>query len=89
MANFEAFLTAIEEHEAPKGRIFEDSVCHWILKNHPIYKSRFKKVWSYKNFPKKWFATDIGTDLVAEDQDGRYWAIPVGAAVGGGLFGCT
>ena len=30
-----------------------------------------------------------GVGAALSRQDGRYWAIPVGAAVGGGLFGCT
>lgn len=30
-----------------------------------------------------------GVGAALSRGDGRYWAIPVGAAVGGGLFGCT
>ena len=30
-----------------------------------------------------------GVGAALSRGDGRYWAIPVGAAVGGGMFGCT
>jgi predicted helicase len=46
-----------------------------MFKNHPVLSSQFKKVWMFSDWPKAWSSTDIGTDLIAEDQDGKICAI--------------
>ncbi len=77
MATFEQFLKSVYEEEGTRnqGKLWETVACKWILENHPEYKDYFKKVWNFRDFPKKWNSEDLGTDLIAEDIDGKYWAI--------------
>ena len=54
----------------PGGRDFE-RLCKWLLENVPEYRSHLG---SGTTGPVG-VARDIGIDLVAEDHDGRLWAI--------------
>ncbi len=58
-----------------RGKEFE-KVAQWFLKKDPEYSQKFRKVWRWSEWPKRWGA-DIGIDLVAETQDGKLWAIQV------------
>ena len=56
-----------------RGVQFE-KLCKWLLENHPLYKSKLKQVWLWDDWPERW-GKDCGIDLVAEDVDGKTWAI--------------
>jgi len=75
VATFEEFRASLPEGNNEKGKCFEYILCHWLLKNHPEFKNRFRKVWNYLEWPKRWYDVDLGTDLIAEDKEGKIWAI--------------
>lgn len=56
-----------------KGDQFE-IVCKWFLQNDPTYKSLFRKVWLWYEWPDNW-PHEAGIDLVAEDRHGKLWAV--------------
>ncbi|CKI51574.1 Helicase associated domain protein [Mycolicibacterium smegmatis] len=57
-----------------KGDQFE-IVCKWFLENDTgQYKQLLRRVWLWKDWPGNW-GIDAGIDLVAEDTEGRLWAI--------------
>jgi predicted helicase len=56
-----------------RGRQFE-LLCRWYLRNAPEYRSRFKEVWLWKDWPGAW-AADAGIDVVANQHDGSLWAV--------------
>ena len=56
-----------------KGDQFE-LVCKWFLENDPTYQSLLRRVWMWDDWPGRQ-GIDAGIDLVAEDHDGRLWAI--------------
>jgi predicted helicase len=71
-----SFLNLIETFDTDnhaRGVQFE-KLCKWLLENHPLYKSRLKQVWLWDDWPERW-GKDCGIDLVAEDVDGKTWAI--------------
>jgi predicted helicase len=35
----------------------------------------FREVWAFKRWPGRWSNKDLGIDLIAEDTDGKFWAI--------------
>ena len=55
------------------GKEFEH-LCRWILRTHPLYRSKLKKVWLWDDWPSRW-GRDCGIDLIAEDVNGKIWAI--------------
>ena len=55
------------------GKEFE-RLSKWILENHPLYKDKFKRVWLWEEWPDKW-GQDLGIDLIAEDDEGKNWAV--------------
>jgi superfamily II DNA or RNA helicase len=69
MNSFDQILKQLDS----EGKDFE-KLSKWYLENEPKFKKIFKKVWHFKNFPKRW-GQDTGTDLIAETNDGEYWAI--------------
>jgi superfamily II DNA or RNA helicase len=76
VATFEEFLDALNEVSATRsaaGFAFEPAV-KWFLETDPRYSSRLKKIWLWKDWPKRW-GPDTGIDLIAEDVDGKIWAI--------------
>lgn len=75
MATFEQFRDTFPKDSNEKGQAFEKVLCEWFLNNHPLYKDHFTKVMHFKDWPKKWFGKDIGTDLIAEDIHGKICAI--------------
>jgi superfamily II DNA or RNA helicase len=56
-----------------KGDEFE-LVCKWFLENDPTYQHLLRRVWLWKDWPGR-KGIDAGIDLVAEDHDGKLWAI--------------
>ena len=75
MATFEQFRSTFPEDSNEKGEAFEVFLAEWMFKNHPSLSSQFKKVCRFSDWPKAWSSTDIGTDLIAEDQHGKTCAI--------------
>ena len=74
--NSHAFLELIASFDSDKikrGTQFE-KLCKWLLENHPLYKSKLKQVWLWDDWPGCW-GKDCGIDIVAEDIDGKNWAI--------------
>ena len=62
--------------EKDKGNWFE-RLMQAYLRTEPLYKSRFKHVWLWNEFPfrKDFGAKDTGIDLVAETFQGDFWAV--------------
>lgn len=66
--------------EKQKGDVFEELVKAYLLLE-PEYASKLKHVWLYREVPRaiaqklQMPATDQGIDLVAETNDGEFWAI--------------
>ena len=75
MATFEQFRNTFPEDSQEKGREFEVFLCEWFLKEHPVYRSQFRKIWHFTDWPERWHGSDIGTDLIAEDIHGKICAI--------------
>ena len=55
------------------GKQFE-VLCKWILETDPTYANMLEKVWLWDDWPGNWGA-DLGIDLIAQDTDGKIWAI--------------
>ena len=73
MAAFSDLFARLDPDPRVRGRQFEH-VCKWFLTNDPMYKTTLRKVWLWKEWTGRW-GIDAGIDLVAEDHDGRLWAI--------------
>ncbi|WP_163720926.1 DEAD/DEAH box helicase [Mycolicibacterium psychrotolerans] len=56
-----------------RGKQFE-YVCKWFLENDPTYQPLLRRVWLWDDWPGR-KGIDAGIDLVAEDIDGKLWAI--------------
>jgi superfamily II DNA or RNA helicase len=66
-------LSQLDSRPGVRGRQFE-RLCAWYLRNAPGYRERIRKVWLWSEWSGAW-AADAGIDLVAEERDGRLWAI--------------
>lgn len=66
-------INTFDHDNHARGVQFE-KLCKWILENHPLYKPKLKKVWLWDDWPQRW-GRDCGIDLVAEDVDGKAWAV--------------
>ena len=78
MATFEQFRKSFPDQSYAKGKKFEDFLRDFLQNKHPFYSKLFVKVWPFRQFPKRWHnKPDLGTDLVAEDREGRICAIQV------------
>ncbi len=75
MATFEEFRASFPDDNNEKGDLFEKALVDWILKKHPYFETKFKKVWHFKDWRGKWSGKDLGTDIIAEDYDGKRCAI--------------
>ncbi len=73
MATFPNLLAKLDTNEVHRGRQFEH-ICKWFLQNDPEYQRLLKHVWLWDKWPHRW-GRDKGIDLVAEDFDGKIWAI--------------
>jgi predicted helicase len=70
---FLSLFTQLSSDPRVCGKQFEH-VCKWFLANDPTYKSALRRLWLWDEWSGRWGA-DAGIDLVAEDHDGRLWAI--------------
>ena len=70
---FSELFARLDADPRVRGGQFEH-VCKWFLTNDPTYKSTLRRVWLWKEWTGRW-GGDSGIDLVAEDRDGRLWAI--------------
>ena len=73
MHSFLNLIDTFDTDNHARGVQFE-KLCKWLLENHPLYKSKLKQVWLWDDWPERW-GKDCGIDLVAEDVDGKTWAI--------------
>lgn len=74
MGSFDDLAAQFDQVERKgKGDEFE-RVCKWFLENDPTYKPLLRRVWLWKDWPGR-RDIDHGIDLVAEDRDGKTWAI--------------
>ena len=73
MGDLEQLLEKLDPDPRIRGRQFEH-ICKWFLTNDPTYKNTLRKVWLWSEWTGRW-GGDAGIDLVAEDHDGRLWAI--------------
>lgn len=62
------------KNEKDVGDHFEILV-KWWLETDPEYKAKFVKVWHFSEWPQRWQDKDLGTDLIAEDDEGKFVAI--------------
>jgi superfamily II DNA or RNA helicase len=73
MAALRALLARLDADERVSGRQWE-RLCAWFLAHDPGYRSLLRRVWLWGEWPGRWGA-DAGIDLVAEDMEGRLWAV--------------
>lgn len=73
MERFLTLLQSFSTENTARGREFE-GLCKWLLKNHPLYRSKLKKIWLWNDWPGRW-GRNCGIYLVAEDTDGQICAI--------------
>ena len=69
-----AEIRSLSTTEKKVGDYFE-LLAKWWLENDPVYKAKFVKVWHFKKWDQRWTNKDLGTDLIAEDDEGKFWAI--------------
>lgn len=79
MKTFDDILNLFREYSATeleKGHKFEMLIQRWFLSD-PRYSNTVKRVWLWQDFPAKaeFGAHDLGIDLVAETDQGEFWAI--------------
>ena len=72
-SRFATFLETFDPDHNRRGTQWEH-VCKWFLETEPVYRSQLKKVWLWNKWPNKW-RPDAGIDLVAQANNGTYWAI--------------
>ncbi|MEU6189654.1 Helicase associated domain protein [Nocardia sp. NPDC047038] len=73
MGTFFDLFNRLDVNPAMRGKEFEH-LCKWFLTNDPTYKATLRRVWLWDDWPGRW-AADAGIDLVAEDHEGKLWAI--------------
>jgi len=77
-ADFKNVLKPLSKLE--KGNAFEELTKYYLLSN-PVYKDKLKNVWLQKEIPPSVTqklnlpTNDQGIDLIAENNDGTFWAI--------------
>lgn len=74
MNGLDNLLAQLSSDKKAKGDQFE-LITKWWLENDPVYKAQFVKVWHFSKWEHRWTNKDLGTDLIAEDVDGKFWAI--------------
>jgi superfamily II DNA or RNA helicase len=73
VGTFNQLITRLDSDSGRRGKEFE-RICKWFLAHDPVYSRRLEKIWLWNDWPGRWGA-DAGIDLVAEDKDGKLWAI--------------
>ena len=77
-ADFKIALSPLSKLD--KGNAFEELTKYYLLSN-PVYKDKLKNVWLQKEIPSSITkklnlpTNDQGIDLIAENNDGTFWAI--------------
>lgn len=56
-----------------RGKDFE-RLCKWFLETDPRYSGKLTEVWLWDDWPGRW-GPDCGIDLIAQDAEGKTWAI--------------
>lgn len=74
MGDFQSLFNRLDPNPRRRGHQLE-LVCQWFLGNDHIYAARLRRVWMWKQWPDRWRESEAGIDLVAEDMDGKLWAI--------------
>lgn len=85
MAALGELLTRLNPDRHKRGEQFE-RICQWFLTHDPVYGHELRRVWLWDEWLPRWGA-DAGIDLVAEDRQGRLWAIQAKAYAAVRLFG--
>jgi len=73
MHSFLNLLSTFSDDNNERGKQFE-ILCKWLLETDPVYARKLVKVWLWNEWPERW-GPDCGIDLVAEDTEGKIWAI--------------
>ena len=73
MVTLPALLARLDADERVRGRQWE-RICAWYLTHDAGYRSLVRRVWLWSEWPGRW-GLDAGIDLVAEDVEGRLWAV--------------
>ena len=73
VSRFATFLESFDRDPKTRGTQWEH-VCKWFLETDPVYRTQLKNVWLWKKWPNK-CGPDAGIDLVAQANNGTYWAI--------------
>ena len=76
--SLDQLLAHLDQNPKTKGIEFERS-CKWFLENDPEYKQKLQKVWLWSDWPGSNGKRDTGIDLIAQDIEGKIWAIQVKA----------
>jgi predicted helicase len=76
MGSFGALLSRFDSDPLIRGAQFE-RVCHWHIKNDPLYRRELSHVWMWKGWPGRWGA-GAGIDIIDECRDGSLLATRVG-----------
>ena len=69
-----ALLDQLSPNNKKKGDEFE-LIAKWWLETDPVYRDMFVWVEHFKRWEGRWSNKDKGTDLIAQDRDGKIWAI--------------
>jgi superfamily II DNA or RNA helicase len=73
VATLQDLLARLDPDPYRRGKQFEH-ICKWFLTHDPIYAHELRQVWLWDEWPGRW-GIDAGIDLVAEDHQGKLWAI--------------
>ncbi|WP_349269278.1 hypothetical protein MPNTM1_04899 [Mycolicibacterium parafortuitum] len=73
MGTFADLFGRLDPDPRIRGKQFE-RICQWFLANDPTYSATLRHVWMWDEWDGRWGA-DAGIDLVAEDHEGRLWAV--------------
>ena len=74
MRRLNDLLAGLDPDPYRRGKQFEH-ICQWFLTHDPVYVHDLRHVWLWKEWPDRWADVEAGIDLVAEDLQGRLWAI--------------
>ena len=69
-----SLLSQLDPRPGVRGRQFE-RICTWYLRNAPEYARRIPEGLAVVGMAGSVGGADAGIDLVAEERDGRLWAI--------------
>ena len=73
MNSFSELLGQLSPDEYERGKQFE-KICKWFLETDRRYSNQISNVWLWDDWPGRW-GPDSGIDLIAEDREGKIWAI--------------